>query len=159
MFSEREKERRLENLRQAMERTASLCWFKDVRAFRDTASSLDGAVRLVGEILTDHGMTSGTIGVEDDHMTIALRKGLEKRLPGFDFVDVGEAAMRQRLVKSDEEIALIRQGAEISVVGAHAFVEAVRDGATEIQIAGASVAAMEEETCRRFPDLESAERL
>ena len=205
MFSEPERKRRLENLRQAMEltgadvavitsyhnalyysgfwmvpfghlhmavvprngeptlivptiefdRPASLSWFKDVRAYSDSAPSLDGAVRLVGEILTDHGMTSGTIGVEEDDMTIALRKGLEKSLPGFAFVDVGEAAMRQRLVKSDEEIALIRQGAEISVVGAHAFVEAVREGATEIQIAGASAAAMEEETCRRFSGLES----
>lgn len=129
-------------------------WFKDVRIYSDAANSLEGTVRLVVAILGDHGITRGRIGIEEDQLNIALLKRLQRALPDFGFVDMGEEMMCQRLVKSDEEIALIRQGAEICDIGARAFVVAVQEGKTEVQVARASVIAMEEEICRRFPEFE-----
>ncbi|NIQ37177.1 MAG: M24 family metallopeptidase [Proteobacteria bacterium] len=128
--------------------------FKDVRIYPDTASSTDGTVRSVMEVLSDNGITRGKIGIEEDHMTLKLLTALRRTLPQFEFVDIGDAMMRQRLVKSDEEVALIRQGAEIADIGGQAFVEAIDDGVTEVQVARAAVTAMEEEICRRFPDFE-----
>ena len=49
------------------------------------------------------------------------------------------------MVKSQEEITLIRHGAEICDIGAQAFTDAVTEGITEVQLARTSVTAMEEE--------------
>jgi creatinase len=136
------------------DRPKNMGWFKDVRIYPDTASSTDGTVRSVMEILSDNGIAQGKIGIEEDHMTLKLLTALQRALPRFEFVDIGDAMMRQRVVKSDEEVTLIRQGAEIAVIGGQAFVEAIDDGVTEVQVARAAVTAMEEEICRRFPDFE-----
>ena len=53
----------------------------------------------------------GRVGIEFDHVTLQKRKKLSAALPEVVFVDIGEAAMRMRMVKSEEELALIRGGA------------------------------------------------
>ena len=58
-----------------------------------------------------------TVDIEFDHMTVQNRTKLEDALPGVTFVDLGEATMGMRMVKSDEELALIREGARICDLG------------------------------------------
>ena len=94
------------------------------------------------------------LGVENDHLTLASLKQLEAYLGGSELVDVAPLAMAQRLHKSDEEIALIREGARIADVGGAAVYESIRVGAREIDIAMAGRDAMELEIARSFPDSE-----
>ncbi|NIN01819.1 MAG: M24 family metallopeptidase, partial [candidate division Zixibacteria bacterium] len=136
------------------DRPKNMGWFKDVRIYPDTASSMDGTVKSVKEILGDHNITRGRIGIEEDHMSLKLFRTLQKGLPEAEFIDIGHEMMRQRMVKSGEEIDLIRQGAEIADIGGQAFMEAIQEDVTEVQVARAAVTAMEEEICRRFPDFE-----
>ena len=98
--------------------------------------------------------SGGRLGVEGDHLTLTQREKLTEFLGADVVVDIAPAAMRQRMVKSDEEIALIRAGAEIADLGGAAIRDAIREGVREIEIAMAGRDVMELEIARRFPDSE-----
>ncbi|WP_299655509.1 aminopeptidase P family protein [uncultured Jannaschia sp.] len=97
--------------------------------------------------------TSGRIGIEADHLTLAMRDRLAGAL-GAELVDVAPAAMRQRMIKSSEEIALIREGARIADIGGNAIRDAIRPGIREIDVAMAGRDAMELAIAEAFPGSE-----
>ncbi len=136
------------------DRPEKYSWFEDVRIYKDAASPFDGILASVTEILADNGITHGRIGIEEDYIPVTLAKDLARALPKCEFVDASHGMMRIQLVKSEEEIALIRQGAEVTSVGAEAFCAAIAEGVTEVEVARAAVNAMEADICRRFPDFE-----
>ena len=93
------------------------------------------------------------VGIEGDHLTLAQHAMLAEFL-GAEAVDIAPDTMRQRMVKSDEEIALIREGARIADVGGAAVRDAIREGTREIDVAMAGRDAMEAEVARAHPDSE-----
>jgi len=97
---------------------------------------------------------AGRVGIEADHMTLAARDTAERMLGAPELVDVAPDTMRARMVKSDEEIALIKAGARTADIGGAAIHAAIREGATEIEIAMAGRDAMEAEIARAFPAAE-----
>ncbi|MDO5612813.1 MAG: aminopeptidase P family protein [Paracoccus sp. (in: a-proteobacteria)] len=106
--------------------------------------------------LTVAGIT-GTgkhIGFEADHLTIERHAQMQAALNPAQLTDIAPATMRQRMLKSPAEIALIRAGAGVADVGGYAIRDAVRAGAREIDVAIAGRDAMELEISRRFPDAE-----
>ncbi|MDF1778925.1 MAG: aminopeptidase P family protein [Rhizobiaceae bacterium] len=94
------------------------------------------------------------LGIEGDHLTLAARNLLSEFLGDVDLVDVAPAAMRQRMVKSAEEILLIREGARVADIGGEAIRDAIRAGTREIDVAMAGRDAMEREIARSRPDSE-----
>jgi creatinase len=94
------------------------------------------------------------IGIEADHLTLAGHAALGRFLAPTEAVDIAPATMAARMVKSAEEIALIREGARIADVGGAAIRNAIRDGTREIDVAMAGRDAMELEIARAFPDSE-----
>ena len=131
------------------------CYYEDIRTFHDwEMSPLDNNVRLFDEVLRDNGIQSGRIGIEEDAVSVALMRMIDARLKGFSFEDVAFATMRQRLIKSEEEIALIRHGVQICEVGGYAAIEALKPGVSETQVARAANSAIEDELGKRFPDIE-----
>jgi creatinase len=98
--------------------------------------------------------TGKAVGCEADHLTMVQAEKLNHFLRPKRGMDIAPATMQQRMTKSDAEIALIRQGAQVADIGGHAIREAVRLGAREIDIAMAGRDAMEAEIARRFPDAE-----
>jgi len=94
------------------------------------------------------------IGIEADHMTISQRDLLTEMLDNPQLVDLSGAIMAQRMVKSDAEINLIRQGARIADIGGEAIRAAIREGVREIDVAMAGRDAMELEIAKSFPDSE-----
>ncbi|WP_298908520.1 aminopeptidase P family protein [uncultured Aliiroseovarius sp.] len=95
-----------------------------------------------------------SIGIEGDHMTLAQRGLAEEFLSDSTFTDIAGDTMQARMIKSAEEIALIREGARIADVGGAAIHDAIRVGAREIDIAMAGRDAMELEISRAHPDSE-----
>lgn len=93
------------------------------------------------------------VGIEGDHLTLAQSSKLSDFL-GAQQVDIASATMKQRMVKSAEEIALIREGARIADIGGEAIRDSIRIGAREIDIAMAGRDAMETEIARSHPDSE-----
>lgn len=96
----------------------------------------------------------GVIGYEGDHLTLTQRDKMEDFLSPVAMVDLAPATMRQRMMKSPAEIALIREGARVADVGGYAIREAVEAGLREIDVAMAGRDAMELEIARSFPDAE-----
>ena len=77
----------------------------------------------------------GRIGIEFDHITSENLRKLQGALPTADLVDVSKPTMRMRMVKSDEEIAWIRESARIADVGGAAGLEAIAVGVPEYEVA------------------------
>jgi creatinase len=102
------------------------------------------------------GLTGGAkrIGIEGDHLTLAMRDKATEMLGATELPDIAPDTMTARMIKSDEEIALIKGGARTADVGGAAIHAAIREGATEIEIAMAGRDAMEAEIARAYPDAE-----
>ncbi|MFQ5933140.1 MAG: M24 family metallopeptidase [Dehalococcoidia bacterium] len=135
-------------------RALDVAWVKDVRYYSDSADAMSGLTGGIKEALSEAGCTTGKVGIEEDGMTVATSKALHETLPQIDFVDVAESLMRQRVIKSPEEIEITRHCAELSDIGGKAFEEALEEGKTEVEIAMVSTDAMDMEYVRRFPDWE-----
>ncbi|MCU4651272.1 aminopeptidase P family protein [Roseibacterium sp. SDUM158016] len=98
--------------------------------------------------------TGKTVGVEEDHLTMAQMGKLRVFLRPGTTVDIAQATMRQRMVKSEAERDLIRAGAAVADIGGYAIRDAIAEGVREIDVAIAGRDAMEKEIARRFPDAE-----
>ncbi|WP_181702684.1 M24 family metallopeptidase [Chthonobacter albigriseus] len=94
------------------------------------------------------------IGVEFDHLNVDYLRLLQEAFPGVEFVDIGQATMWMRTIKTPEEIALIRQGARVADIGGAACAEAIAAGVPEHEVALASTSAMVREIARTYPQAE-----
>ncbi|HET6869750.1 MAG TPA: aminopeptidase P family protein [Solirubrobacteraceae bacterium] len=94
------------------------------------------------------------LGVEFDHMTLQTREKLERFLPGVELVDVSAGCMRARMIKSPEEIAVIRNGARTADIGGAAVAAAIHDGVPEYEVALAGTQAMVREIAQTYPHSE-----
>ena len=110
----------------------------------------DNYLRAVQQLVPD----GGRLGVENDHLSLQSSLKLEAALPDTEMVDVSVECMRLRMVKSDEEVALIREGARIADLGGAACVEVIGEGVPEHQVALHSTQAMVNEIARSFPHAE-----
>ena len=95
---------------------------------------------------------SQTVGVEYDHLSLQILEKLKAALPGTIFVDISETVMHQRMIKSEEEIELIRNGAQVADIGGQACVDALAEGVPEYIIARHSTHSMVQEIAKRYPD-------
>ena len=110
----------------------------------------DNYLRAVQQLVPD----GGRLGVENDHLSLQSSLKLEAALADTELVDVSVECMRLRMVKSDEEVALIREGARIADLGGAACVEVIGEGVPEHQVALHSTQAMVNEIARSFPHAE-----
>ena len=94
------------------------------------------------------------VGYEGDHMSLVQATAMDSFLNPAAGVDMAQATMTQRLMKSPAEIMLIRAGAAAADVGGYAIKEAVCAGAREIDVAMAGRDAMEAHIAHEFPDAE-----
>ena len=94
------------------------------------------------------------IGVEKDHLTMERYQNLKDSLGDPKIIDIAPSTMLQRMIKSEEEIALIKSGARIADIGGEALVKEIKVGATEIDIAMAGRDAMEKAIAKYHPNSE-----
>ena len=110
----------------------------------------DNYTKAVIELIGD----SKKIGIEFDHVNLSLFEKLKDSLANSEMIDISQACMKLRMIKSNEEIELIRQGARIADIGGSACVEAISEGVPEYQVALHSTQAMVSEIASTFPHLE-----
>ena len=94
------------------------------------------------------------VGIEYDHLNLENFRKLQGALPTTQFEDIGKPTMRMRMVKSGEEITLIKHGARIADIGGAACVEAIAVGVPEHEVALHSTQAMVREIANTFPHAE-----
>jgi Xaa-Pro aminopeptidase len=122
----------------------------EVRAYGDEENVWNASIEIACGLLKG-ATSSGPVGVERRILPVGVYESLESRLDR-ELVDVSDILADARLLKSDEEIRLLRTGGEIAKVGASAFIEAVRPGATELAVAAHAVAEMDRALAALYPE-------
>lgn len=87
----------------------------------------------VARHLRDAGVTTGTLGYVGD-VPVQSYLAWQRELAGGSFIDVTRSFRRLRLVKSDEELAWLRQGAEHTDRAMQALIDGVRPGLKEYEL-------------------------
>ncbi|MGP5690741.1 aminopeptidase P family N-terminal domain-containing protein, partial [Glutamicibacter ardleyensis] len=106
------------------------------------------------EALKRDGVKASRIGVEDDFLPGLTRQQIQATFDGATLVDVSQDAMRQRMIKSAEEIEVIKHGARIGDLGGEAIKAAIREGISEYEVALIGTEAMVHEIAKTFPHRE-----
>ncbi len=91
------------------------------------------------------------VAIEYDFVPVELQRRYQGIFPFAEIVDCALPVMFMRTIKSDEEIALIKHGAQVGDIGGAACVEAIAEGVPEHEIALHSTQAMVREIAKRFP--------
>ena len=94
------------------------------------------------------------IGIEGDHITLQQNEKLKEFLKPEQVKDLSHNIMKIRMIKSTEEMNLIREGALVADIGGAAIIESIKPGMKEIDVAMIGRNAMEKAIADRFPDSE-----
>lgn len=94
------------------------------------------------------------VGIESDHLTLQAQQKMALALVNTTFIDISDSVMKKRMVKSQEEIALIKHGARIADMGGEACVAALAENVPEYEVALAANAAMTRAIAETFPHVE-----
>ena len=73
------------------------------------------------------------IGIENDHVTLEIKKKLTSIFTFSVFSDVSKDLMNLRMIKSNEEIEIIKNGARIADIGGEEIVKNIRVGESELR--------------------------
>jgi Xaa-Pro dipeptidase len=102
---------------------------KDVKSYTDEA----GPDKLIKATLSKLGLGVGTTGVES-LLPFRFYQLLSKAVPRSSIVDATVAVMELRLTKDAEELSTMKKAGKIVEAGILAGIDAIKVGATELQI-------------------------
>ncbi|MDB4846448.1 aminopeptidase P family protein [Pelagibacteraceae bacterium] len=94
------------------------------------------------------------IGIENDHVTLEVKEKLSSIFTFSVLSDVSKYLMQTRMIKSTEEIEIIKNGARIADIGGAEIVKNIRVGENELEIAIAGRDKMEREIAKTYPEAE-----
>jgi len=94
------------------------------------------------------------IGIENDHITLDINKKLNSIFSFSNFKDISKELMKLRMIKSQEELEIIRNGARIADLGAEEILKKIKVGESELEIAISGRDRMEREIAKTYPDAE-----
>ncbi|MDC0163247.1 aminopeptidase P family protein [Candidatus Pelagibacter sp.] len=95
-----------------------------------------------------------TIGIENDHITLDIKEKLNSVFSFSNFKDISKELMKLRMIKSKEEIEIIKNGAKIADLGAEEMVKLINVGESELEIAISGRDKMEREIAKTYPEAE-----
>ena len=95
-----------------------------------------------------------SIGIENDHVTIDIKEKLNSIFTFSTFSDISQDLMKLRMIKSKEEIEVIKNGARIADLGGEEIVKHIKVGESELEIAIAGRDRMEREIAKTYPEAE-----
>ena len=94
------------------------------------------------------------IGIENDHITIDIKEKFDAIFEKSAFKDISKELMKLRMIKSSEEIEIIKNGARIADLGGEEILKNIKEDASEIEIAIAGRDRMEREIVKTYPEAE-----
>lgn len=132
---------------------------RHIRTYSDMAlggltgkSTFQLAIDLTVEVMRELGLRGRRIGFEPTSFTVDAHAYLSEAW-GKPLMPVKGVVEQLRTIKDEEELELIRIGAELAEHGMRVEVDGSVPGATEIEIMARGNAAMLELAARRYPDL------
>lgn len=102
--------------------------------FEQAPDPATGAVEKIEVFLLKNKLTAATIGIEYNSIPYRIIKTLEEKFPGIQWIDVGEAMAKLRMIKDDDEIDAIRRAAALADIGQEAVLKFARPGMTELEV-------------------------
>ena len=99
-----------------------------------------GPVAALAELLQDRGWAQGSIGYETSHyaMTLGEFANLSERLPDAAWIESTDLVDRVKVIKSAEEIDVMRRAADLTTAGMNAAIGACRAGRCDNDVAAAA---------------------
>jgi len=94
------------------------------------------------------------IGIENDHVTLDMKEKFVSLFNFSKFFDVSKDLMKLRMIKSKEEIEIIKNGARIADIGGEEIINNINVGVSELEIAILGRDRMEREIAITYPDAE-----
>ena len=113
----------------------------------------DNFLKAITSII-DENKIPKNIGIENDHITLEMNEKIQSIFPASAFTDISKKLMKLRMIKSKEEIEIIKNGARIADIGGEEIVKNIKEGATELEIAITGRDKMEKEIAKTYPDAE-----
>jgi len=98
--------------------------------------------------------TPKNIGIENDHVTLEMNEKFASLFASSKMIDISKDLMKLRMIKSNEELKIIRNGARIADIGGEEIIKNIKVGASELEIAIAGRDKMELEIAKTYPDAE-----
>ena len=100
------------------------------------------------------GNVPKNIGIENDHVTLEMKDKFASLFVSSKMTDVSKDLMKLRMIKSNEELKIIRNGARIADIGGKEIIKNLKVGASELEIAIAGRDKMELEIAKTYPEAE-----
>jgi creatinase len=113
----------------------------------------DNFLKAITSII-DENKIPKNIGIENDHITLEMNEKIQSIFSASAFTDISKKLMKLRMIKSKEEIEIIKNGARIADIGGEEIVKNIKEGATELEIAITGRDKMEKEIAKTYPDAE-----
>lgn len=125
----------------------SLLWdviFEDLRPAASRPGQPPGTlVELLIEAIAERGLEQSAVAIASpDTMPLSIGLELRERLPGVDWRDGTLAVLRPRAIKSEREIAYLREACRITRVALEAGMAACEPGTSEREVASVIHATM-----------------
>ncbi len=117
------------------------CWVEDVRLFPDVSDWS----QVTADVLNEKGLRSAVVGIEERswYLTVDNRDRIGQLLPRLGFKSASGLIESVRLIKSTLELDYMRKAAQFSATGMRAGIDAVAEGATELEVAAAVHSALD----------------
>lgn len=91
----------------------------EVISYDDSDDVWAASLRSVSAFIGSRSATR--IGVELDLLPARIHNALRATFPGAELVDIAPALFEARIVKSEEELEVLRLGGQVAKIGAGAF--------------------------------------
>lgn len=110
-------------------------WIRDIRCYWDYNPTptyenprppIDSLVYYLQIVVAERGLASKRVGIEEATLPLSHYRALQRAFPKAELVGVSELLDRLRLVKSVEELALIRAADSIADRGLEVALESIR---------------------------------
>ena len=113
----------------------------------------DNFLKAITSII-DENKIPKNIGIENDHITLEMNEKIQSIFSASALTDISKKLMKLRMIKSKEEIEIIKNGARIADIGGEEIVKNIKEGATELEIAITGRDKMEKEIAKTYPNAE-----
>ena len=113
----------------------------------------DNFLKAITSIIDENEIPKN-IGIENDHITLEMNEKIQSIFSASAFTDISKKLMKLRMIKSKEEIEIIKNGARIADIGGEEIVKNIKEGATELEIAITGRDKMEKEIAKTYPNAE-----
>jgi Xaa-Pro aminopeptidase len=143
-----------------IEHVSRQSWIRDLRTYWDynpkpeydnPRPPLASLLVHLRDVLGERGLLGGRLGYEDATLPVRFLAELQSAFPAATFVPVSDVLDRQRLVLSEEELAILRAGDAIADIGQEVLIAEVRVGISARELSERARSAMLDAVLARHP--------